>query len=261
MLMMAKGRRKTRSRQRGVRTLAGAHATPRYKRVKDEILAGIARGDWANGSKLPSEHALVTQFGLSRMTVHRALRELAADGVISRHKGIGSFVSPPSSKSELLSIRDIAEDIQQRGHAHRAVVVVLEEIRADIGLATAFEKSVGTRLCHSVIVNFEDGTPIQLEERFVNPAFAPEYLKQDFTQITPSRYLRDLGAATEVEHIIYAGLADKRAQELLEVTPAEPCLFLMRRTWTHAVPATKSSFTFPGSRYSLGSRYKLSDFD
>ena len=256
--MKGKAGRKSEPRRR---TAAAAPATPKYKQVKDKILAGIASGEWANGARLPSEHALVMRLGLSRMTVHRALRELAADGVISRHKGVGSFVSPPSLKSELLSIRDIAEDIQHRGHAHRSKVAVLEEIRADIGLATAFEKGVGTRLYHSVIVNFEDATPIQLEERFVSPAFASEYLKQDFTKMTPSRYLRDLGPATEVEHIIYAGLADRRAQDLLETTPAEACLFLMRRTWIDAVPVTMSYFTFPGSRYSLGSRYKLSAFE
>ena len=237
---------------------AGPQSTPRYQLVKDEIVASIAQGKWASGSKLPSENMLVSQTGLSRMTVHRAMRELAADGVISRYKGIGSFVSPQSPKSELLFLRDMAEDVPQHGRSHRAVTVVLEEIRADIDLAMAFEKSVGTRLYHSVIVNLEGTVPIQLEERFVSPAFAPDYLQQDFTRITPGRYLRSLGAVTEVEHMIYAGLAEARAQELLQMDACEACLYLMRRTWMGAVPATRSTFTYPGNRYSLSSRYKLS---
>jgi hypothetical protein len=64
---------------------------------------------------------------------------------------------------------------------------------------------IGPLLNHSVIVNFQRATPIQLGARFVNPVFASEHLKQDFTQITPFRYLRDLGPATEVERIILRG--------------------------------------------------------
>jgi GntR family histidine utilization transcriptional repressor len=52
-------------------------------------------------------------------------------------------------------------------------------------------------------------------------------------------------------------LPDKRAQKLLKVGPAEPCLMLTRRTWVAGVPVTRSSFVHPGSRYSLGSRHKL----
>ncbi|MDZ4370843.1 MAG: histidine utilization repressor [Phenylobacterium sp.] len=236
-----------------------AKPPPLYEKVKEEILSRIASGEWPHGARLPSEHELVERFGISRMTVHRALRELSDKGVIERFQGVGSFVAAPAPRSDLVSISDIAEEIHKRGHAHRADVVELGAIRANIELATMFALHVGARMFHSVVVHFEEDSAIQLEERFVNPAFAPGYLDQDFTQVTPARYLQDVGAATEVEQILYAALADERTQSLMGVSADEACLLRMRRTWVDGVAATKSFFIYPGSRYSLGSRYKISD--
>ena len=79
-------------------------APAHYARVKQHLLEGMARGDWAAGARLPSESELVAQFGLSRMTVNRALRELAAEGRITRVAGVGSFVAEPKVQSTLLRI-------------------------------------------------------------------------------------------------------------------------------------------------------------
>ncbi|ODT88619.1 histidine utilization repressor [Phenylobacterium sp. SCN 70-31] len=236
---------------------AKTRSPPLYEQVKEDILSRIASGEWPRGARLPSEHELVERFGISRMTVHRALRELSDKGVIERFQGVGSFVAAPTPRSDLVSISDISEEIHKRGNNHRAQVVELGAIRTNIELATTFELNVGARIFHSVVVHFEEDSAIQLEERFVNPTFAPHYLEQDFTQMTPGRYLQDVGAATEVEQILYAALADERAQTLMGVGPDEACLLRMRRTWVDGVAATKSFFVYPGSRYSLGSRYQV----
>lgn len=241
---------------RGPAALRNAQA-PRYEQLKRQILDRIAAGEWRDGRRLPSEHELVQQYGMSRMTVHRALRELSAQGVVTRRKGIGTFALPPAPRSELLAIRDIAEDVVKRGHRHRCDVLVREQLRADVDLATSFSKAVGARLFHSVLVHFEDDTAIQLEERYVNPSFAPRYLAVDFTRTTPARYLRELGAPTEVEHIIFAGFPKDRQRRMLGMRRGEPCLFLMRRTWYGEITATRSLFVYPAGRYSLGSRYRI----
>ncbi len=231
-----------------------------YEQVKTYLRAGIASGTWKAGEKIPSEFELMERLGASRMTVHRALRELSAEGMLLRVQGAGSFVQPPVPRSPLLEIHDIAEDITRRGHTHRAQVLALESRPAGTDIAMEFALRPRAKLFYSQILHFENEIPVQLEERHVSPAFAPDYLAQDFTAITPNRYLQSIAPPHEVEHIIHAAAAEARVQTLLQLAAHEPCLCLLRRTWTQAGPATRSLLTHPGSRYSLGSRYKLADF-
>ncbi|MGP8437985.1 histidine utilization repressor [Paraburkholderia fungorum] len=230
---------------------------PLYERVKLYVLEKIQRGEWPPGTHIPAEQELVQTLEVSRMTVHRALRELSTEGVLSRTAGVGTFVSIAAPRPHLLEIRDIAEDISSRGQSYSAVVVSLEAIRATLDLATFFGLKPGAKLFHSVVVHFEDGCPIQLEGRYVNPVFAPAYLDQDFTQQTTTNYLRGITPATEVEHFVFAVLPDPEAQKLLQIEPDEPCILVVRHTWIDTLPVTKTLFTCPGSRFSLSTRQKF----
>jgi GntR family transcriptional regulator, histidine utilization repressor len=231
-----------------------------YEQVKQYLLDGIAAGVWVEGGKVPSEFELMDRLGASRMTVHRALREMSAAGILFRVQGLGSFVQPRAPRAALLEITDISQDISTRGHVHRAEILRLEAVRADAALAAEFAVKPRAQVFYSEIVHFEDGAPVQLEERFVAPGFAPEYLGQDFSAITPNRYLQSIAPPDEVEHIIHAVSPDEHVQVLLHVGPHEPCLRLFRRTWANGLPATRVVLTHPGSRYSLGSRYRLADW-
>jgi GntR family histidine utilization transcriptional repressor len=232
-----------------------AKTAPLYERIKTYLGQRIAAGDFSDGQKLPSEHGLMKIFGASRMTVHRALREMAADGLLRRVQGVGTFLRPAQPRSALLEIFDISDDIAGRGHVHEARVISLQAIAADPDTAAMLLLRHGGQVFYSAIVHCENGVPVQLEERFVAPGFAPDYLAQDFTQKTTSRYLNDIAMPSEVEHIVHAVGADAQAQKFLDIGPNESCLLVERRTWTAAGPATRSLLTHPGSRYSLGSRY------
>ena len=108
---------------------------------------------------------------------------------------------------------------------------------------------------HSILVHRDNGIPIQLADRYVNPAIAPDYLNQDFTKITPNRYLLGLAPISGVEHMVEALIPDAWVRELLQINEAEPCLALQRTTWVGELIATKSCFYYPGSRFRLGGRF------
>jgi GntR family histidine utilization transcriptional repressor len=226
-------------------------ALPLYERVKSHLAERIARGEWQNGARLPSEHELMASLGASRMTVHRALREMSAAGILRRVQGLGTFIAATPPPPALLAVTDISEDIAARGHTHRTRIITLASIKANAALAGLFSLRAGAKLFHSLIVHYEGDTPIQLEERYVTPLFAPAYLDQDFTAITTNRYLQSIAPPTEVEHLIEAITADPQTQSLLDIAGSEPCLRLTRRTWTTAGPATRSILTHPGSRYAV----------
>ncbi|MDK1389564.1 HTH-type transcriptional repressor YvoA [Ensifer psoraleae] len=230
-------------------------AGPLYEKVKDYVLGNIGSGKWGQDHKLPSEHELVSKLGVSRMTIHRALRELTSDGLLIRIQGVGTFVAPPKPLSTLIEINNIASEIRQRGGRHAAKVVVLESTEPGPELLAAFEFGTRGPVGHSMVVHFEDNVPVQLEERFVNTELVPDYEKQDFTRITTYDYLQQSTPLTEVEHVIAAVAADEDTARLLMIRPGEPCLLLHRRTWSGSTVATVNRLTYNGSRYTLGSRY------
>ncbi len=227
---------------------------PLYTRVKSLIVARISSGEWPEGTRIPSENELVRDLGVSRMTVNRALRELQGEGLLRREQGIGSFVAEQKPQSDLLEIRNIRAEIQERGHAHDSRVVTLQAEPADSGVATALNIAKGARVYHSLLLHRENGKPVQVEERHVNPTFAPDYLNQDFEALTPYEYLTALGPMEAAEHVIEAILPPPALRDLLQVDASEPCLLLTRRTWSDGKVVSRARLTHPGSRYKLAGR-------
>ena len=227
---------------------------PLYQKVKEHIVDQVRRGHLKHGVRVPSENELVEQLGVSRMTVHRALRELSEAGVIDRVVGVGSFVSAPKAQTELMELRDIADDIKARGNRHTQAVKTLESVRPKPEHCAYFDIPRGFRLFHSVIVNFEAGVPVQVEDRLVLPSFAPTYLSHDFLAVPSTRFLRSIADATKVEHTVYASTADADTCALLEFREPRSVMILTRRTWVEEKAVTLSTFTYPGDTYSLVSK-------
>jgi GntR family transcriptional regulator, histidine utilization repressor len=231
-----------------------------YERVKQHILKRIQSGEWTSGMQLPSEPDLVKSLGVSRMTVHRALRELSSEGLLSRIQGVGTFLLPPQTRSEVFRVQDLDDEIQARGGVARPKVVTLESISVTVEMTTLLEMRPGKEVFHSLVVHYESNVAVQLEERFVNPDVAPKYLDQDFLLGSTGKYLLSFGPPSEIDHEIYAIAPDRRTQKLLQIDAHEPCLLLIRRAWgNNRAPHSLSRFTYPGSRYSLGSHYRVSD--
>lgn len=235
-------------------------ARPFYQQIKDSILENIRSGEWSAGEKMPSENKLVDQLGVSRMTVNRALRELTQQGHLKRVHGVGTFVAEPVRHASLVELKDIAEEIRGQGRTHRAEVRHLGAEKAGKETAARMELEPGARVFRVTLVHFQDELPIQLEDRFVNPAHAPGFMKADFSAATPTQYLIALFRPDEMEHVVQAIMPDAQTCKLLAIARSEPCLRLLRRTWKDAQVVTTASLLYPGSRYDLVARYRTRDY-
>ena len=231
-------------------------AQPLYAKVKDHILENIRNGAWVPGARVPSENELVESFRISRMTANRALRELTSEGFLSRVPGVGTFVKEPPARSSLMELRNIAEEIKQRGHLYSARILAKSEIEATPLLAEEFEGKLSDRLFHIVIVHGENAVPVQLEDRYVSATVAPDFLRQDFSQLTPTAYLLSIAPVDELEHTVEAALPTYDQQRHLGIAALEPCLVLRRRSWSRGLVVTAVTLTYPASRYALYSRYR-----
>lgn len=236
---------------------AKASGLAAYEQVKAWVRARIAQGDWRPGDPVPSEAALQQQFGLSRMTVNRALRELVVEGLVVRTQGSGTVVAQLHRISSTLALRDIHDEILERGHRHSARVLKLATVPASPALAELFRLEAGAALFHSVLLHLEDGVPIQHEDRHVNPAVAPAYLQMDFAARTPTHYLLEHAPLTEASYSIEAVLPDAAQARALGIRRAAPCLRMTRRTLSGTQVASLAHLLYPGALHNFGGKFQL----
>ena len=230
-------------------------AVPAFQRIKDHVLQQIHSGVWQEGQAIPSEAALVKQFNVARMTVNRALRELSDEKTLTRVQGSGTFVAQQKYQATLVELRNIADEIAARGHRHRGELQRLERCKVDTALLRQFELNAAPHLFHSVVVHFENDVPIQVEDRYVNPAVAPDYLSQDFASQTPNAYLVRVAPLQGVNFSIEASMPTAEVADLLRMETSEPCLVLRRKTRSQGQVASVSALWHPASRYQFAGSF------
>lgn len=232
-----------------------AERVPAFLHIKNYLLAEIQAGNWREGDAIPSEQALAKQFGVSRMTVNRAVRELTDEQILTRIQGSGTYVAQHKYQATLVEIKSIAEEVRARGHVHRSELHLLERSKASEHMAMPFGVKVGHPLFHSVIVHFENDIPIQVEDRWVNPEVAPDYMQQDFSSLTPNEYLMAAAPLQGVNYSIEALGAPREIAEMLHIAVKEPCLVLKRRTLSKGKAASVVTMWHPGSRYQFAGSF------
>jgi GntR family histidine utilization transcriptional repressor len=237
-------------------TLVRSTAAAPYAQVKQHLKEQLSRGRWPPGALMPSEAELVAQFGVSRMTVNRALRELQSEGLVDRVQGVGTFAAQLYRVSSTLTIRDLHSEIVERGHRHHAEVHVARQEPATAALAQRLGLADGAPVFHTLIVHHENGVPLQCEDRYVNPACAPEYLSVDFTQTTPTHYLLEVAPLWEAQYSIQASAPTAEEARLLGIGRTDACLVVVRRTVSRGVPITIARLVHPGARYQIDGAFK-----
>lgn len=230
-------------------------AVPRYQQLKNLIIERISTGELRPSDRVPSENELVQTMNVSRMTANRALRELTDEGYVKRIAGRGTFVADFRSHSHLLEVQNIADEISGRGHSHRSQVVRQSRQHARGEVAKALHVEQGVDVFHLLLVHFENGRPIQVEDRHILAEFAPDCLDQDFTAVTPSAYLTAIAPLAEAEQIVRASMPNAAIQKHLQMNANEPTLVVVRRTWSNERPVTFARLHHPGSRYELTGAY------
>lgn len=229
---------------------------PLYEQIKTVIEKRIRGDEWPADFRVPSEEELAEEFSASALTVRRALRELQTEGMLVRIQGRGTFVVGPRMQCAIFDLPDVSEEIAHSGGVHTSEVLYLGIITSDSPFAGMLPLPYEGEIFHSRLLHKEDGTPIQVEDRFVNSIEAPDYLKQDFTRLTPHTYLLQNTEVTYVDNTIRAIRADEESRRALEIDGNQPCLLLDRRTWRGNIPVTRSRFLYPGDRYRLRSAHE-----
>ena len=229
---------------------------PLHQQIRRAIARPILAGAWAPGRRIPSEHELMARFGVSRMTVNRALASLAGEGLVERKRKSGTVVAAPSAERAVFEIWDISAEIARAGATHAMRLLLRETAEATQVEAERLRVPPGTPVLRLLLCHSAEGAPVQLEERLVSVRAAPGILDERFETIAPGRWLLDHVPWTEAEHSIRAAEASPEIAHHLRIGPGAACLVVERRTWRGDEPITFARLTSPAGAQVLIGRFR-----
>jgi GntR family transcriptional regulator, histidine utilization repressor len=227
-----------------------------YKQIRHDIERRILTGEWPPGHRIPFEHELMARYRCSRMTVNKALSELAQTDLIERRRRAGTFVRRPQHLSAVLKIADIRAEIIALGRSY-AYQLIHSSRRA----ANAADRArLGVRKAGKVIAiacrHSADNVPFAIEDRLIDLDTVPEAAAADFTIEPPGSWLLHHVPWTEAEHTISAMVADEGTAAELDIAVGAPCLVIDRYTWRSARTVTAVRLLYPGDSHRLVARFK-----
>jgi GntR family histidine utilization transcriptional repressor len=228
---------------------------PLHQRILSEITERIVSGAWPPGHRIPFEMELAQSYGCSRMTVNKALSQLAKSGLIERRRKSGSFVRVPQSQAAVLEIHDIRAEVEALGLPYAYALMARRQRRATaqdrarLGIAgpasvlaiTALHRAGGRPFCH--------------EDRLIALSTVPDAESEAFSDRAPGPWLIEKVPWSAAEHRISAAGADNDVASALAMVEKSPCLVVERRTWSAERPVTHVRFTYPAGMHTLVARF------
>ncbi|UDL91264.1 histidine utilization repressor [Mesorhizobium sp. PAMC28654] len=226
-----------------------------HQRILSDISEKILSGAWAPGHRIPFEHELTEQYNCSRMTVNKALSQLAKAGLIERRRRSGSFVRRPQSQAAVLEIHDIKMEVEALGLPYRYERLARQKRRSNAEDRELLELDAAGPVLALECRHFAGKRPFAHEQRLINLAAVPEAGDEEFIDIAPGPWLIGCVPWSAAEHRIRADAADKRIAAALDIEAGAPCLVVERRTWSADHPVTHVRFTYAAGSHTLVARF------
>lgn len=141
---------------------------PLYLQVQESLLSRIASGALSPGQPIPAEAELCAEYGVSRITVRKAVENLCADGVVQKVHGVGTFVREAAPSGQSLRFRGYLDDILIRDPDIEFRLMQTEARELPARIARVFGIEPGRRVPMSAILLVRRGKPVMLGARFIS---------------------------------------------------------------------------------------------
>ena len=211
--------------------MSSVQESPLYSRIESVLAREIADGFVGVGDQLPTEDSLITRFGVSRITVRRAIQNLVSRGLVEIRRGRGTFVASPKITQELTELSGFVEDMRALGRKPTARVLGKEIVPADMTVGSHLALTKGERVVRIHRVRLADGVPLSFDETFLPMEIGKKIITDDL-KVEPifSLLERKYGVPlVEAEYKLDAVAAETEIASALKVKPQSP-IFRIERT-------------------------------
>lgn len=226
-------------------------SVPLYQQIKSLIIDNVRTGLWPEGEKIPSERELGERFGVSRLTVRQALRDLVVDGAIEVVLGKGAFVSLPKLSAELKELQGFTAEIEHLGMRASSEILSHRIVSNNANISNLFDRPLAHAFLEVNRLRYGDGVPLAIEKAHFDLAVCGGLEHADLAG-SVYRVLREQCGVHPVfaRQSIEAYLPKRREMALFQVQRTIPCLLIKRRTFEgQGVLMEYVEAIFRGDRY------------
>jgi GntR family transcriptional regulator len=210
---------------------------PLYVQTKALLEHALEAGEWPPGTAIPAEVALAARFGVSQGTVRKAIGALAAENLLVRRQGKGTFVAThteePASNFRFLRIR--RNDGRPEYPGSRLIDLRRGKAGAEVARALAIKQGDGIYILRRILDYAS--RPVVLDEITLPAALFNGLTRARFSGYPGSMYgffETEFGVRMlRAEERLYAVAADRAAAELLDVAAGSPLLAVDRISFTY----------------------------
>lgn len=215
---------------------------PLHSQIHQELRRRIVSEELAAGAAFPSERELADRYGVSRMTVRQALKNLRQDGLIYYERGVGAFVSTRKLDVHTRNLGGFSEEMRRRGMTPSSKVLSLKREPASGQIADSLSLAPDSEIFHLKRLRLADSAPLAYETAFLPVALCPNL--DDFNLEKLSLYdVLENRFGIEIDHaeeILEAACATREQAKILNIKPNAPLLVVNRVVYNDQNAAVES---------------------
>lgn len=227
---------------------------PLYHQLKCALVTAIESGEWRSGQQLPNESKLAETFGVSKVTVRQALRDLSDAGYVRREQGRGTFVSRPKLGKGPRELTSFSEEMRRYHLTASSRILERFETAATDRVAEALQIPAGEQVFVLKRLRLAEAEPMAIQTAHIPVKLVPGLINADLENVSLYEVLQSRhGLQPSSARETYSAIAvDAAPSELLRVPRGSPVLAVERVTYL----ATGKPFEFVqslirGDRYSI----------
>jgi GntR family transcriptional regulator len=219
-----------------VRPAGSPTFSPLYRQIKELMLSALSAGEWAPSTMIPSEAELAARFGVSQGTVRKAIDEMAAEHLLVRCQGKGTFVASHNDPRAYYRFLRLQPNDRKARQKHSFPLSCVSQ-PADRAVAAALHIAPGESVVAlERLLGFDDEVVV-FDQMFLLADIFGELTLESLQQEERSLYSifeRRFGVRMiRAEDCLRAVTAERRVAQLLKVEEAHPLLLVERVTYTY----------------------------
>ncbi len=204
---------------------------PLYLQIKETLKKQILAREYAPHERMPSESELMKKFGVSRITVRQALRDLHAEGLIFSSQGKGTFASKPKAMQDVQHLEGFDEAMKPKGYETSSRLVSIREIAVNKDVHERLGLKSKSKAVEVVRVRYLNREPVSVDRSYfpleVGQVLFSKDLSGDIFPMLENQLGISLGRA---EISLEARPADAEIAHFLGIELGDPVMWVERLT-------------------------------